>query len=36
MSEQTVSYTVHTHHEDDGSLWAEVADLPGCFASGFD
>ena len=21
-------------HEEDGSLWAEVLDLPGCFASG--
>lgn len=21
-------------HEEDGSYWAEVADLPGCFASG--
>lgn len=23
------------HEEDDGSLWAEVRELPGCFASGF-
>jgi predicted RNase H-like HicB family nuclease len=22
------------HEEDDGSLWAEVKELPGCFASG--
>ncbi len=21
-------------HEEDGSYWAEVVDLPGCFASG--
>lgn len=21
-------------HEEDGSYWAEVAELPGCFASG--
>ena len=23
------------HEEDDGSYWAEVKELPGCFASGF-
>jgi predicted RNase H-like HicB family nuclease len=23
-------------HEEDGAYWAEVADLPGCFASGHD
>lgn len=23
-------------HEEDGSYWAEVAELPGCFASGRD
>jgi predicted RNase H-like HicB family nuclease len=22
-------------HEEDGSFWAEVKELPGCFASGF-
>jgi predicted RNase H-like HicB family nuclease len=27
---------VRVHEEDDGSFWAEVLDLPGCFASGFD
>ncbi len=27
-------YIVRVHHEDDDSLWAEVLDLPGCFASG--
>lgn len=26
--------TVHAHHDDDGSLWVDVAELPGCFASG--
>lgn len=26
--------TVHHEDDDDGSLWAEVAELPGCFASG--
>jgi predicted RNase H-like HicB family nuclease len=31
-------YTVHIHHEpgDEYSLWAEVEELPGCFASGRD
>ena len=24
------------HEEDDGSYWAEVKELPGCFASGHD
>ena len=33
MSEQTIEYIVRVHQEDD-SLWAEVLDLPGCFASG--
>jgi predicted RNase H-like HicB family nuclease len=30
------SYTLEIHDEDDGSLWAQVAELPGCFASGND
>lgn len=30
-----VTYTVHIHDDDD-SLWAEVVELPGCFASGND
>ena len=34
MSEHTVEYIVRVHEEDDGYLWAEVLDLPGCFASG--
>ena len=25
---------MRVHEEEDGSLWAEVLDLPGCFASG--
>lgn len=29
-------FHVVVHSEDDGSLWAEVEELPGCFASGFD
>lgn len=27
-------YIVRIHREEDGSFWAEVLDLPGCFASG--
>jgi predicted RNase H-like HicB family nuclease len=34
MSEDTVEYVVRVHQEQDGSFWAEVRDLPGCFASG--
>ena len=30
-----LTYRVVVHHEDPaGGLWAEVLDLPGCFASG--
>ncbi len=41
MSQQTQAGTVHTvriHHEpgQEYSLWAEVEELPGCFASGRD
>jgi predicted RNase H-like HicB family nuclease len=32
VSEQ-VEYTIRVHHED-GQVWGEVVDLPGCFASG--
>ena len=28
------AYTARVHSEEDGSLWAEVVELPGCFASG--
>lgn len=35
-STEVRTFTVQVHHEDDGSLWAEVDGLPGCFASGFD
>ena len=34
-SHGTASYTVRIHDED-GELWAEVVELPGCFASGDD
>jgi predicted RNase H-like HicB family nuclease len=34
MSVHEVQYTVRVHHEDDGSYWAQVKELPGCFASG--
>ncbi len=29
-------YTLLVHDEGDGMLWAEVAELPGCIASGID
>ena len=32
-NQQVLRYQVRVHDED-GSLWAEVLDLPGCFASG--
>ena len=28
------AYTVLVHEEADGTYWAEVAELPGCFGSG--
>ena len=31
-----VSFHAVVHEEADLSLWAEVRELPGCFASGFD
>lgn len=34
MNERTGTYTVRVHTEEDGSSWAEVDELPGCFASG--
>lgn len=30
----TQTYTIEVHHEDDDTYWAEVRELPGCFASG--
>jgi predicted RNase H-like HicB family nuclease len=37
MSEAKDSYTVLVHNEGPGQrLWAEVQELPGCFASGWD
>jgi predicted RNase H-like HicB family nuclease len=32
---QTTDFTVTVHRESD-HFWAEVDDLPGCFATGFD
>lgn len=29
-------YTIEVHHEDDGTYWARVRELPGCFATGDD
>lgn len=28
--------TIHVHREDGRDLWAEIDELPGCFASGRD
>lgn len=36
MSATTTEYTIGVHHEDDGTYWAEVRELPGCFATGDD
>lgn len=30
-----ITFHVLVTEEDDGSFWAEVKELPGCFASGF-
>jgi predicted RNase H-like HicB family nuclease len=30
-----ITFHVVVNEEDDGSYWAEVEELPGCFASGF-
>lgn len=30
-----VTFHALVHEENDGSYWAEVQELPGCFASGF-
>jgi predicted RNase H-like HicB family nuclease len=30
-----IRFHVDIHEENDGSYWAEVKELPGCFASGF-
>jgi predicted RNase H-like HicB family nuclease len=35
-SETADVYTVRIHAEPGHDLWAEVAELPGCFASGAD
>jgi predicted RNase H-like HicB family nuclease len=32
---ESKEFTIRVQHEDDGSYWAEVIELPGCFASGF-
>ena len=34
--ERTFTVLVHEDGDDPGMLWAEVPDLPGCFASGSD
>ncbi|MFJ4551502.1 type II toxin-antitoxin system HicB family antitoxin [Streptomyces sp. NPDC088817] len=35
-SENELTYHVRIHDEGDDGLWAEVVELPGCFASGED
>ena len=30
-----ITFHVEVHEEADGSYWAQVEELPGCFASGF-
>jgi predicted RNase H-like HicB family nuclease len=30
-----ITFHVNIHEEPDGSYWADVQELPGCFASGF-
>lgn len=34
MAEE-LTLTVRVHDEGDDGMWAEVVELPGCFASGF-
>jgi len=29
-------FTIEIHEDDDGALWGEVEDLPGCIVSGSD
>jgi predicted RNase H-like HicB family nuclease len=36
MPTDVLEFTANVHREEDGSYWAEVVELPGCFASGFD
>ncbi len=31
---ESTEYIVRVHEGEDGTLWAEVLDLPGCFAAG--
>lgn len=34
MADRVVTYTLEVHHEGKNGFWAEVKELPGCFASG--
>ncbi len=36
MTGEEHSYTIRIHRESAGDVWAEVVELPGCFASGRD
>lgn len=35
MADHLVTYTLDIHEEGADGIWAEVKELPGCFASGF-
>lgn len=35
MADRSVTYTLEIHDEGKDGYWAEVKELPGCFASGF-
>lgn len=36
MPTDELEFTVNVHLDEDGTYWAEVRELPGCFASGRD
>ena len=36
MADEAERYTVRVHQEPGHELWAEVLELPGCFATGTD
>jgi predicted RNase H-like HicB family nuclease len=36
MKTDQLEFNANVREEDDGTYWAEVAELPGCFASGHD
>ena len=36
MTTKRTRYTIDVHHVSDGTYWAQVRELPGCFAAGDD